>query len=219
MGFVRGDETSLSLSRKRGVVEIRLLDIYMNYTIKENIIKEYIINKSKFIVCLIKLNTLNIDEEINNLKKIYKGATHYCYAYIFKNYEKCSDNGEPNGTAGIPILNVLKKNYLNDILCVVIRYFGGIKLGAGGLVRAYSNTVSETIKEAEIIENLEYKSLIIEFSYESLKDIEYILKDYTVQKDFKEKIRFKINIESSKVNTIINKIKNINNNIKITKEN
>lgn len=191
----------------------------MNYTIKENIIKEYIINKSKFIVCLIKLNELDVDKEINELKKIYKSATHYCYAYIFKNYEKCSDNGEPSGTAGIPILNVLKKNNLNDILCVVIRYFGGIKLGAGGLVRAYSNTVSETIKESIIIENIEYKTLNLEFSYDLLKEIEYILKDYSIQKDFGEKINFKVNIEYNKIDEIINKINNISKDIKITKEN
>lgn len=190
----------------------------MNYTIKDNITKEYVINKSKFIVCLIKLNELDLEKKINELKKIYKGATHYCYAYIFKNYEKCSDNGEPSGTAGIPILNVLKKNNLNDILCVVIRYFGGIKLGAGGLVRAYSNTVSETIKDTIIIENIEYQILNIEFSYENLKDIEYILKDYNIEKEFNEKINFKVNIESNKKDEIINKIQNINTNIKITKE-
>ncbi|MBQ7140176.1 MAG: YigZ family protein [Bacilli bacterium] len=190
----------------------------MNYTIKENVIKEYVINKSKFIVCLIKLNKLDINNELNELKKNYKGANHYCYAYIFKNYEKCSDDGEPSGTAGIPILNVLKKNNLNNVLCVVVRYFGGIKLGAGGLVRAYSNTVSETIRESIIIENIEYKTLKLEFSYDSLKDIEYILRDFEIQKSFNEKINFKINIDSNKINEIINKINNINNDIKITKE-
>lgn len=191
----------------------------MNYTIKENIIKEYVINKSKFIVCLIKINSLNINNELDELKKIYKGATHYCYAYIFKNYEKCSDDGEPSGTAGIPILNVLKKNNLNNVLCVVIRYFGGIKLGAGGLVRAYSNTVSETIRDLEIVENIEYKALNIEFSYDLLKDVEYILKDFEIQKSFDEKINFKVNIDLNKIDEIINKLNNLGKSIKITKEN
>jgi len=209
MGFVRGDETSLSLSRKRGVVEIRLLDIYMNYTIKENIIKEYIINKSKFIVCLIKLNTLNIDEEINNLKKIYKGATHYCYAYIFKNYEKCSDNGEPNGTAGIPILNVLKKNYLNHVLCVVIRYFGGILLGAPGLVRAYSNSTLLSLNGVNIIPFIEYESYSIKFSYSLEKEVSYILKDINISnKKFGELIEYEISVPKDELE-LLEKLKNM----------
>lgn len=111
---------------------------------------EIIIKKSKFIAKLYKINNLNeIDNVINDLKKEYKKATHICYAYIINGQEKAVDDGEPSGTAGKPILNVLQKRKLNEILVVVIRYFGGIKLGAGGLVRAYTKSASEIIKLLE----------------------------------------------------------------------
>ena len=106
-------------------------------SIQKEITSEIIINKSRFITILTNINDIDkVKEKLEEIKKKYKDATHYCYAYIINNHEKCSDNGEPSGTAGMPILNVLKQNDLTNILCVVIRYFGGIKLGAGGLIRA-----------------------------------------------------------------------------------
>ena len=80
-------------------------------------------------------------------KKEYKDSTHICYAYIINSSEKCSDDGEPNGTAGLPILNILKKNNLTNVLAIVIRYFGGIKLGAGGLLRAYSDAANKAVSQ------------------------------------------------------------------------
>ncbi len=110
--------------------------------LKENKEKITIINKSKFIGIVKKVYT---KEEINNLlvdlRKQYKDATHICYAYVLNNEKKYSDDGEPTGTAGIPILDVLEKNNLDYTLAIVIRYFGGIKLGANGFVRAYSNSI------------------------------------------------------------------------------
>ena len=107
-------------------------------------INELIINKSRFIGVK---QELNCEEDINNilaqLKHEHKKATHICYAYVYsidKVLEKCSDDGEPKGTAGAPIMNVIKKRGCKNILIAVVRYFGGIKLGAGGLVRAYSKT-------------------------------------------------------------------------------
>lgn len=113
------------------------------FGLKENKKIEYVIEKSKFI-CYV-FNVLDIDNVNYELKKIEKehtSSTHICYAYIVNSQEKCSDNGEPAGTAGKPILEVLKKSKLTNVLAVVVRYFGGIKLGAGGLVRAYSKSVS-----------------------------------------------------------------------------
>ena len=113
------------------------------YTIKENIENTIIINKSKFITYIIKIN--NEEEALNNLKLLkekYKDATHHCYSYITGNTKRFNDDGEPGGTAGMPILNVLENNDLTNILCVVIRYFGCIKLGAGGLVRDYTKSVT-----------------------------------------------------------------------------
>lgn len=100
------------------------------------------INKSKFLAYKHNLNSIDeVKDILNLLKKEHKKAKHFCYAYVFNKdivSEKCSDDGEPSGTAGYPILNVIKKKNLENILVVVVRYFGGIKLGAGGLTRAYT---------------------------------------------------------------------------------
>ena len=107
------------------------------------------IKKSKFIGYLFEIQNLEeIKNILENLKKEHKKATHICYAYRFLSpfSEKAVDDGEPSGTAGKPILNVLQKQNLQNTLLVVVRYFGGIKLGAGGLLRAYSKCASETIK-------------------------------------------------------------------------
>ena len=102
----------------------------------------YEINKSKFLAYRVELNSLDqVKPFIESLKKEHKKARHFCYAYVYNREvisEKCSDDGEPNGTAGYPILNVIKKKNLTNTLVVVVRYFGGIKLGAGGLTRAYT---------------------------------------------------------------------------------
>lgn len=184
----------------------------MKYIINKNVNREYIINKSKFIVCLRVIdNKADIEVLLSKIKNEYKNATHYCYAYIVDSFEKCSDDKEPSGTAGLPILNILKKNNLTNILCVVVRYFGGIKLGAGGLVRAYSNTVSDTINEIEIIEQINYKNIKISFNYDKLKDIEYILKDCIItSKDFKDNIVFEVKINEILYEDIFNMLKNMN---------
>ena len=103
---------------------------------------ELIINKSRFIAYKLELNSLEqVKPFLESLRKEHKKANHVCYAYVYNKdmvSEKCSDDGEPGGTAGYPILNVIKKKNLTNVLVAVVRYFGGIKLGAGGLTRAYT---------------------------------------------------------------------------------
>ena len=154
------------------------------------------INKSKFYCELIPISSLNdIDNIIENIRIEYKGATHYCYAYIFDQTKRFSDDGEPGGTAGMPILNVLESNNLDHILAVVIRYFGGIKLGAGGLVRAYTNSVCESLNNSKKIELINGKQIEIEFTYENSKQIDYLLKEYEIiSKEYSNNIKYKINI-------------------------
>jgi len=105
---------------------------------------ELIINKSRFIGIMQELTCeSDIANTLNAIKLEHKKATHVCFAYVYsidKVLEKCSDDGEPKGTAGAPIMNVIKKRGAKNTLIAVVRYFGGIKLGAGGLVRAYSKT-------------------------------------------------------------------------------
>ncbi len=112
--------------------------------------KEIEIKKSKFISYAFKLENLEeVKTILQNLKKEHKKAEHICYAYVFNHgivSEKCFDDGEPNGTAGYPILNVIKKRGAENTLVAVVRYFGGIKLGAGGLTRAYTKAASEVLK-------------------------------------------------------------------------
>ncbi len=105
------------------------------------------IKKSKFIAYYYEVNTiLEVTIILDNLKKEHKKATHLPYAYKIGPMVKKSDDKEPSGTAGMPILNIIDRNNLDNVLIVVVRYFGGIKLGAGGLLRAYSNTAKEVIK-------------------------------------------------------------------------
>ena len=179
-------------------------------SIKKEITNEIIINKSRFITVLTNINDINnVKEKLENIKKEYKDATHYCYAYIINNHEKCSDNGEPSGTAGMPILNVLKQNNLTNILCVVIRYFGGIKLGAGGLIRAYSNSVSEALNKTTITNLVNGYNITIEFPYENIKQINYLLKNIDIKKSYKTNVIYNFSIDENKLKEIENKLLNL----------
>lgn len=150
-------------------------------TIKKNVANEIIVNKSKFITKLIKINNEEeAKEKLELLKREYKDATHYCYAYITGNIKRFNDDGEPGGTAGMPILNVLENNNLTNILGVVIRYFGGIKLGAGGLVRAYTKAITECLNNIEIANLTDGINFKIEFTYDSIKKIDNVLKNQKI---------------------------------------
>lgn len=186
-------------------------------SINKNVVNEIIINKSRFITKLIKIN--NEDEikiKLDYIKKEYKDATHYCYAYITGNTKRFNDDGEPGGTAGMPILNVLENNNLTNILCVVIRYFGGIKLSAGGLVRAYTKTVTEALNNTKIIDLADGFSVRLEFDYNKIKIIDNILKDIKINyKEYDENIIYEFLIEKNKFNGIKKELENNSINLKI----
>ena len=169
-------------------------------SIKENISNEIVINKSRFITKIIKVsNEEDTKKYLSDIKGQYKGATHYCYSYIIDNIKRFNDDGEPAGTAGMPILNVLESNQLNYILCVVIRYFGGIKLGAGGLVRAYTKAVTKALDVSDIISLVEGQKITIEFSYNKVKYIDNILKDIEIiNKEFNNNIIYTLLISNEK---------------------
>lgn len=178
-------------------------------TISKNEENTIILKKSKFICKIYYVNDIyEINNILEDLRKEYKDATHICYAYIMHNKEKAYDDGEPSKTAGMPILEILKKKDLENVLCVVIRYFGGVKLGAGGLIRAYSNSVRETIDKVDIIPYKEYIELSIESNYDNKKLLEAIAKDYEViSKDYKDTIVYKIRLEESLKDDLLSKIK------------
>ena len=174
------------------------------YSIEKNIENTIEIKKSKFICKLYKINNeQDIKNILNELKKEYKDSTHICYGYILNGQEKCSDDGEPSGTAGLPILNILKMKQLDYILAVVIRYFGGIKLGAGGLVRAYTNSVVETLKLVNVKELIEAYLIEIEFSYDQVKLVDYILTNKKIiNKEFNNNIIYKFYLEKKELDFI-----------------
>ncbi len=108
------------------------------------------VKKSRFVSYYFEIENIEeISLLLDKIKSQHKKAKHFCYAYILKNpyQEKCSDDGEPNGTAGKPILNVLQKSHQINALVCVVRYFGGIKLGSGGLFRAYSKATSLVVEK------------------------------------------------------------------------
>lgn len=109
---------------------------------------EEIIKKSKFISYYYEVDSVDdVNQILNNLKLEHKKARHLPYAYKINNNIKKSDDKEPSGTAGLPIYTVIERNNLNNTLIVIVRYFGGIKLGAGGLLRAYSSGANNVIKK------------------------------------------------------------------------
>lgn len=139
-------------------------------TIKNAVRCEINVKKSQFICSLFPTkNKRESKEIIQRLNEDYSDATHNCTAYIVSDGEGFDDDGEPGGTAGKPMINVLRKNELHNVTAVVTRYFGGIKLGAGGLVRAYSKSVLEAIGEAEIVEIEEYDVYELTFEYSEIK--------------------------------------------------
>lgn len=139
------------------------------YRIKDEIENTIIIQKSEFITHLYRVNTTDeVDVILSDLRKKYYDATHNCYAYIIgdnQDIQKSSDDGEPAKTAGFPMLDVLKKRQMTNILAVVTRYFGGILLGAGGLVRAYSSSVSEALDKCILYTPVDVVEFIITTSY------------------------------------------------------
>lgn len=168
-------------------------------SISDNVVNEISIKKSRFITFLYRVDSITeINDYLSFLNQKYSDATHVCYAYILDNVKRFSDNGEPGGTAGMPILGVLENKNLNHVLCVVVRYFGGIKLGANGLVRAYSSSCSEAIMCSNIVNLSLGKLCIISFCYDNTKVIDNLLKNcFIIDKSYDSLVSytFKISLD------------------------
>lgn len=176
------------------------------YSIKHN--NKYIleVKKSTFIGLLYKVESINdIDKYLKEVKEEYKDAKHYCYAYKLIDKEKYFDDGEPGGTAGLPIMEVLNKKELINVLCIVVRYFGGIKLGAGGLLRAYTKASSNTIENDNMIELINGYLIEINTSYDKQKELDNTIKGYSYTKEYETTIKYLIKGDNSlldKLNSI-----------------
>ena len=172
-------------------------------TIEESVKTEIVEKKSKFIANLFYIE--NVDEAekiIKETRKKYFDARHNCIAYrvIDKEQliEKSSDDGEPSGTAGAPMLNILQKNNLVNVLIIVTRYFGGILLGTGGLVRAYSNSLLEAVGKSKKVKKCLGEQLEIILEYNEFENFKYYCKNNNiniVKIEYKENIICKIELE------------------------
>ena len=167
-------------------------------TILKKVNNVMVIEKSRFITLLYPVHTRNeVLEILEEVKQEYANATHYCYAYIIDGDVRASDDGEPSGTAGKPMLDVLLGEEVHDTVVVVTRYFGGTLLGTGGLVRAYGGSLNEVIKIAEFLEYKKLENHILECEYSSLGQLEYILNQNSIKiinKDFLNIIKITIQI-------------------------
>lgn len=187
----------------------------MFLTLKEDKIEAEITQKkSKFIATIFYVR--NEEEALNIIretKKHYYDARHNCFAYRIATengiQERQSDDGEPSGTAGAPILNILNKNNLCNILVIVTRYFGGILLGTGGLVRAYSEATTKAIEKAQLAtETLGYEAEL-EINYSELENIKYYCKTNNINItniEFENNVKCYVEVTKEELDKIVNNI-------------
>ncbi|WP_421078324.1 YigZ family protein [Methanothermococcus sp. Ax23] len=146
---------------------------------------------------------------INKIKNHHSDANHNVYAYIVDNHLKYDDDGEPSGSAGKPIMNILELTHLKNIVVVVSRYFGGIKLGYGGLVRAYSDTAKEAVENAKIIEVFEKECFKVELPYNLLSIVKKIVIEENgevVKEDYADTVVFTIAVRKGTAEKVIKKL-------------
>ena len=170
----------------------------MSKSIKETTESEITIEKSTFKSILYHIESVDeVKDILKDLNKEFYDATHIVYAYVLGDIMHSTDNGEPKGTAGVPTLEVLKKNELNNVLAVTIRYFGGIKLGAGGLIRAYTESIVECIKNSQLTQEANVITFEIVFDYKYISFIDKkILKAIKVSKEFNDTVSYTITFKS-----------------------
>ncbi len=173
------------------------------FTVKQTAIEEIIIQKSRFIGHVARVETEEEAQQfIQEIKKKHNAATHNCSAYMIgeqDQIQKANDDGEPSGTAGVPMLEVLKKKNLKDTVVVVTRYFGGIKLGAGGLIRAYGNATTEALQGSGIVKRQLMQGISITVEYTLLGKLENVLRqsDYILETiNYQEKVEFIVYVKT-----------------------
>ncbi|NLT21245.1 MAG: YigZ family protein [Syntrophomonadaceae bacterium] len=186
-------------------------------TINDTITAEIIIKKSRFICILMPVNQMqDIDTVRDEVRQKYPGANHYCFAYRLRQdgsiLERCSDDGEPGGTAGWPMLNVLAQNDLENIIAIVIRYFGGTLLGTGGLVKAYTQSVQLALNKVRII-SMEYSQkimLTLDYNYYGILEnhLSNIINE-VADIQYAEQVRLEMWVAFDKLDTFIAKVENL----------
>lgn len=186
---------------------IMFLVISVKLQVKELIYNELTITKSKFLTYLFPVTSLEeVKTKLNEYNEKYNDATHVCYAYILdENTFKYYDDGEPASTAGAPIYQALKNNDLIYTMCVVIRYFGGTKLGVGGLIKAYTNSCLECLKLSTLTPYEVLDNYVITIDYSNYEKLDYVLKSNNINiinKEFDEKITLTISTNDNLINLL-----------------
>ncbi|MBP1743652.1 MAG: thymidylate synthase [Firmicutes bacterium] len=183
------------------------------FTIKNEAVSEFEEKKSVFIG-----HALRVCEEseardfVNRIRGEHKEARHNVYAYIIgenMGIQRYSDDGEPQGTAGVPVLDAIKKNGVTDVAVVVTRYFGGVLLGKGGLVRAYSKAASDAIKEGEIVERVKGAPLTIDIEYDALGKLQYMFEQngwFIEDTVYTDKVKVMTYCEADKIQEVSGKV-------------
>ncbi len=194
-------------------------------TIQENTEFEIVIKKSRFICSLARIN--NEEEAQQFIKQVStanRKATHNCFAYMVgddDHIQRESDNGEPSGTAGVPILEALQLMHVHNVCAVVTRYFGGIKLGAGGLIRAYSNATSEALHKAGLVQRVTQALLKIDVPYNLHDQLIYWINERQLQidhEDYGVQVTTTIFVDQAQVEEVTNELTNrFNDQLTITK--
>ncbi|RHW54350.1 YigZ family protein [Lactobacillus bombicola] len=185
-----------------------------NYlTIKNNGTNELIIKKSRFITTLVRTNTIaEADQAIAAITKKYRDATHNTYAYVVEDYVKASDNGEPAGTAGVPELKALQLMNLKNVTAVVTRYFGGIKLGTGGLIRAYSNSVTEAAEAIGVVKRMQQQKVDFHVAYNKFDEVQHFLTNeqiFIANIDYGVDVNIQIFVDEKVLTVVENNLTNL----------
>lgn len=157
------------------------IDGELMYHIREKTSSYLEVKKSKFIGILIPIDDeKRLKEHLNQLKKEYPAATHYCYGAIIGQANRSNDDGEPASTAGKPILEALKNHDLDNVLCVVVRYFGGTLLGTAGLIKAYGQAATLAIEQAQLLTPTLVNTYRITVDYSLTSPLEHLLQNHAV---------------------------------------
>ena len=147
---------------------------------------------------------------LDEIREKYYDATHHCYAYrLIGDVFKYSDNGEPSGTAGLRILNAIDHFSFSNILVVVIRYFGGIKLGVGPLGKAYFNSAFEALRKAKVIDKIFYNKVLVTVGFSQISFVHHVINNFDVKlinTDYKDSVTFEILVKINEVKKIKDKI-------------
>ena len=187
-------------------------------TIKEDVEAEIVEKKSKFIANIFYVQSVEEAERyINAIKKKHYDAKHHCFAYSIMTSDgiinRFSDDGEPSGTAGSPMLNIINKNNLINILVVVTRYFGGILLGTGGLVKAYSESTLKALEESEYVEEVRGLECRLKLNYNDFEKFKFYCNKNAINiinSEYGEKIICIIELADEKKDELLNSIDELN---------